>query len=283
MTGAGGQLGRSLVAEATRRGLAVSARTHETLDISDERAVARSLEEVGPSIVVNCAAFTQVDACEIQPEAAERANALAPGVLARACGRSVRLVHLSTEYVFSGRASRPFRESSRTAPLSVYGRSKLAGELRVREASQDHLVVRTQWLFGPGRNFVRTIAGAARRGEALRVVEDQLGRPTWTGALAGGILDAVQGGARGILHLACDGVASWFDLALAVVCEGVRRGWHGPVSLEPVATRQLPRPARRPAYGVLGLERARALGLGLGHWRAALRNYLDREDEAERA
>lgn len=283
VTGAGGQLGRSLVAEATQRGLSVSGRTHATLDIVDERAVTRALEEVQPSVVVNCAAFTEVDACETQPERAERTNAVAPGILARACGPSVKLVHLSTEYVFSGRASRPSRESSPTAPLSVYGRTKRAGEIRVREACGDHLVIRTQWLFGPGRNFVRTIAAAARRGDALRVVEDQLGRPTWTGVLAAGILNAVQCDACGVLHLACDGVASWFDLALAVVREGVRRGWHDPVAVEPVATRRMARPAARPAYGILGLQSARALGLSLGHWRAALHSYLDTEDEASHA
>jgi dTDP-4-dehydrorhamnose reductase len=182
-----------------------------------------------------------------------------------------------------GRATGPRGAPAPTAPLSVYGRSKLAGEQAVRSSGGEHLIVRTQWVFGPGANFVRTIQGLARKGDSLRVVEDQLGRPTWTTPLARAIFRAVEAEARGTLHLACEGVASWYDFARAVVEEGAARGLFRRVEVRAIPTREMPRPATRPAYGVLGLERARALGAALPHWRDALSGYLDAEREGRHA
>jgi dTDP-4-dehydrorhamnose reductase len=277
--GAGGQLGRSFAAVAAARGVEAHALARADVDIADATSVARALDRVRPEVVLNCAAMTKVDLCESEAAEAERANALAPALLARACRGRALLVHLSTEYVFSGEACRPIPEDAPTEPLSVYGRTKLAGETAVREAGGEHLLVRTQWVFGPGPNFVRTILAAAARGQALTVVEDQLGRPTWSAALARAILGAVEAGARGTLHLACEGIASWCDFARAIVAEGARRGLAPEVPVRPIATRELARPAARPAYGVLSLERARKLGLELPHWQEALAAYLDCERE----
>jgi dTDP-4-dehydrorhamnose reductase len=268
---------------ASAHGIRAQGASHAELNVADPEAVERMLERARPDVVLNCAAFTAVDRCESEQAAAESANARAPAVLAAACAGGPLLVQLSTDYVFDGRACAPIPEDSPTAPISVYGRTKLAGELGVAEAGGEHLIVRTQWVFGPGPNFVRTILRAASQGVALRVVEDQLGRPTWTTALARAIFRAVEVGARGRLHVACEGVASFFDLARAVVDEGVRRGLHPRVEVLAIPSREMPRPAQRPAYGVLGLELARGLGLVLPHWREALDGYLDAEREGRDA
>jgi len=283
VTGAGGQLGRTVLALASAHGIHAQGARHAELDVADPEAVKSALERARPDVVLNCAAFTAVDRCESEPEAAERANARAPAVLAAACAGGPLLVQLSTDYVFDGRACTPIPEDAPTAPASAYGRTKLAGERAVAAAGGEHLIVRTQWVFGPGGNFVRTILRAASQGGPLRVVEDQLGRPTWTTVLAGAIFRAVEVGARGPLHIACEGTASFFDFARAVVDEGARRGLHARVEVHAIPTREMPRPAARPHYGVLGLERARELGLVLPHWREALDGYLDAEREGRDA
>lgn len=274
VTGAAGQLGRSFAALARAEGLEVAALARAALDVGDAAGIERALAEHRPDVVLNCAAFTKVDLCESRPDEARRANAEAPGLLALACAGRALLVHLSTDFVFAGDASRPIPEDAPPRPLSVYGKSKLAGERAVAAAGGEHLVVRTQWVFGPGPNFVRTILAAAGRGAPLDVVEDQLGRPTWSGPLATAILAAVRAGARGTLHLACEGVTSWFDFAREIVRRGARLGMAPEVEVRPIATAGYPRPAARPAYGVLGLERARKLGVGLPHWSDALDRYL---------
>jgi dTDP-4-dehydrorhamnose reductase len=279
LTGARGQLGRSLVAVARERGWPLQALAREDLDVADPDQVSRTLDRARPEVLVNCAGFTRVDLCEERREEAQRANAVGPGILARACAGRALLVHVSTDYVFPGRTPMPIPEDADPEPLSEYGRSKLAGERAVRDAGGDYLIARSQWIFGPGPNFVRTILAAARDGRPLRVVEDQLGRPTWTRALARAILDALETGARGTLHLACEGIASWYDLAADAVREGARRGWNPEARVEAISSAALPRPATRPAYAVLSLERARKLGIELPHWRTALRAYLDAEEE----
>jgi dTDP-4-dehydrorhamnose reductase len=279
ITGAQGQLGRTLGAVARARGLEVQAPGRDRLDIADAARVAATLDEFSPAVVLNCAAYTQVDQAEREPEAARRGNVEGPGVLAAACRDRCLLVHFSTDYVFDGTAHQPLVEDAPTRPLSVYGRTKLDGELAVRAAGGEHLIVRTQWVIGPGRGFVRTILQAAREGRRLRVVDDQLGRPTWTGALADGVWQALDRGARGVLHLACEGIASWYDLARAAVVEGARRGLNPRSAVEPISSREMPRPAPRPPYAVLGLERARALGIAMADWRDALEAYLAAEQD----
>jgi dTDP-4-dehydrorhamnose reductase len=283
VTGAGGQLGRAVLALAPELGVTAVGLGRAELDVCDGAAVQRALDELRPDVVLNCAAFTAVDRCESEADAAERANADAPGLLARACRGQALFVHVSTDYVFDGSASRPIPEDAPTHPLSVYGKTKLRGEENVRAAGGEHLIVRTQWVFGAGANFVRTILRAAGQGAPLRVVEDQLGRPTWTHSLARGIFAAVRARARGVLHLTNEGSASFFELAREAAAEGARRGLCPKVEVTPIPTSDMPRPATRPAYGVLGLGRARSLGIRSPHWRDALVQYLDAEREGRDA
>jgi dTDP-4-dehydrorhamnose reductase len=234
-----------------------------------------------PDVVVNAAAYTHVDRCEREPEAAWRANAEAPGVLAEACSRiGSRLLHLSTDYVFAGDADRPYTEDDPPAPRSTYGRTKLEGERRVQGVSGDHLIVRTSWLFGRGRNFLAAIlaqARARRRGEAsgpLRVVDDQLGRPTWADDLAAGLVSLVEARATGLYHLAGGGVASWWDVARATLDEA----GFADLVIERIATSEMHLDAPRPAWSVLDCSRAEALGIRLRPWREAVAAYLRSED-----
>jgi dTDP-4-dehydrorhamnose reductase len=280
--GAGGQLGRCLVARLAGDPAHTLAASFDrrALDIADAGALQRALSTLPggpPDVVANAAAMTHVDRCEADPAEAEAANASGPAAVAELCrDMNTRFVHVSTDYVFDGCGSHPYTESDPTGPRSVYGRTKLDGERRVLATVPDALIVRTAWVFGPGRNFVRTILEAAartRRGDAapLRVVDDQRGSPTYAGDLADGIVGLIDAGASGVFHLANSGVATWWELARAAV-----DAWgHPEVPIEKVSTAEFPRPAPRPAWSVLDTAKAARVGVQLRTWRAALRAYLD--------
>ncbi len=281
ITGANGQVGRSLLALASEYGVEAHGVSHAELDIVDAEAVRRALDKYEPDVLANCAAFTRVDDCEEDFHEAERNNTAGPEVLASVCGHEVLLLQLSTEYVFDGSGNRPIKEDAPPRPLSMYGRTKHGAEEAIKAAGGTHLIARTQWLYGDGANAVRTILALARTRPELAFVDDQLGRPTSTDALAGALFQAVGAGARGLLHLACEGVASWYDLAVDVVEEGARRHLNPRVPVRAIPSSEMPRPAARPAYGVLGLDRARGLGIVLPHWRDALRAYLDKQERED--
>ncbi|HEY8368355.1 MAG TPA: dTDP-4-dehydrorhamnose reductase [Thermodesulfobacteriota bacterium] len=283
ITGAGGLVGHELVDRLADRpwrerfeGVALS---RADLDVTNAAAVGAALEATRPDVIVNCAAYTRVDDAEREVEAAARLNAEAPGLLAAACAaRGIGLVHLSTDYVFDGRKSTPYVEDDPVGPLSVYGRTKADGERAVASAFEGRpdgrwLIVRTQWLYGRvGPAFVKSVLARARAGEPLRVVDDQWGAPTYGRDLAEGLLALVDAGARGTVHVANAGATTWFGVARAVL-EIV--GLEGRVALEPVSTGAVPRPAARPAYGVLDCGRYRALtGRTLRPWREALEAFL---------
>lgn len=277
VTGARGQLGSCLVARLRARGQdEVFAFDRATLDITDASALRNALLEIAPDFVANAAAMTHVDRCENEPEAAEAANAIAPRVVAEACREiGARLVHVSTDYVFDGTGSTPYRESDPVRPQSAYGRTKLAGEEGVRTLLPEALIVRTAWVFGPGRNFVRTMLEAAARslqGAApeLRVVDDQQGSPTYADDLAQALLTLVEAEATGTYHVANAGVATWWDLARASI-----DAWgHPELPIERVRTKDFPRPAPRPAWSVLDIGRAERAGVQMRPWREALEAYL---------
>jgi dTDP-4-dehydrorhamnose reductase len=281
VTGARGQLGAALVQVLAGRGEAVDAHD-STLDVADSDAVAETLlRSPGgpPEILVNAAAFTHVDRCEREPEAAERVNAGAPSGLARLCrGPGVRLVHVSTDYVFDGESKVAYDEDAAPAPQSVYGRTKLAGEQAVLEADPGFLVIRTSWVFGRGRNFVANVlAQAAKRGQAgepLSVVDDQTGRPTYATDLAQGIVRLVEGGRCGLYHLAGGGTATWWELARTALDHA---GW-SELPIERIRTADLDLPAPRPRNSVLDCGKAEAAGVRLRDWREALAAYLDSPD-----
>jgi dTDP-4-dehydrorhamnose reductase len=270
--GAAGILGRATVAEARRRGWPAIGLAHAELDVVDREAVAATLAAARPELVVNCAAFTQVDRCESEPELAFRVNAEAVGGLAEACSAvGARLVHLSTDYVFGGAAARPYREEDKTGPLSVYGASKLEGERRAL-AVGDSLVVRTSALFGVGgANFVDTIAAGLTGGERrLRVVDDQVTAPTYAPFLARALADLGESGATGRVHYRNREPASWFELARAIA-----ERLDADAEIVPVTSDRFPRPARRPARSVLAVERfERLAGRAVEAWSTGLDAHL---------
>jgi len=272
--GGGGIVGRAMVAEAGRRGWPVRGCGRAEVDLLDVAAVERSVAECRPELVVNCAAFTQVDRCESEPEAAFAVNGAAVGALAEASARSgARLIQISTDYVFDGEGRAPYLEEHPTAPKSVYGSSKLEGERRALSVPGS-LVVRTSWIFGVGgANFVDTIAAKIRAGEnRLKVVADQLGGPTWAPFLASALADLGECGASGIVHYQNRPPATWHDLACAIA-RRLEPG--GGVEIEPVTTAEFPRPARRPAYSVLAVERfERLAGRKVESWSEGLDRHL---------
>jgi dTDP-4-dehydrorhamnose reductase len=256
VTGADGQVGRAL-REHLPGGVFL---TRGDLDVTDQRMVRHLLG--GVDLVVHCAAMTDVDGCERDPQRAMAVNAWGSAHVAMAADR---VILLSTDYVFDGTKAGEYLEDDPTNPQSAYGRSKLEAERAVLEAGQN-LVVRTSWVFGDGRNFVRSIAAAARAGKELRVVGDQHGRPTFAGDLALALAHLAAGEHAGILHVAGDGApCTWADLAELVVGRPVQR----------VSTAEWGAPAPRPANSVLALGRARSRGVPLRDWRASVRRYVE--------
>jgi dTDP-4-dehydrorhamnose reductase len=275
VTGAAGMLGRDVVASATDAGHEVSALARADLDIADAAAVRSAVAAATPDAVVNCAAWTDVDGAETAEAEATAVNGAGAGNLADACADAgALLVHVSSDYVFDGRAQDPYREDAPTAPQGAYGRSKLAGEHAVEAAGGRSAIVRSAWVFGPhGRNFVDTMRRLGAERDELAVVDDQVGCPTYTGHLAPALLEIAERGATGYMHVAGGGSCSWFDLAVATFEETgldcrVRRQ----------STADLGRPAPRPAFSVLTSTRDDVPVLP--HWREGLRAHLNRVEVA---
>lgn len=264
VVGAGGMLGQELVTLLRGRGEDVVGTTRSDLDVTDPAAVDAVVD--GYDVVVNCTAYTAVDAAETDEPTAFTVNAVAAAHLARAAHRTgARLVQISTDYVFDGHADQPYAEDAPAAPRSAYGRTKAAGEWAVRAECPDHLVVRTAWLYGAhGPCFPKTIARAARERGSLDVVADQLGQPTWTFDLADLVHRLVSSGVpAGTYHGTSSGSASWHAFAAAVV------GAAGmdPAIVHPTTSEAFVRPAPRPAYSVLGHDALRAAGVEpIGPW-----------------
>lgn len=265
VTGAGGLLGRDLVDVLARAAQVVTSATRADLDVTDIEATRRLV--AGHDVVVNCAAFTAVDEAEHREGDAFAVNALGAAHLADACRmHRVRLVHLSTDYVFDGNGNRPYRASDPVSPVSAYGRTKAAGEWAVRAMHDDVLVLRTAWLYGRhGRCFPRTVATALREGVPLTVVDDQFGQPTWSRDVADLVLRLVEATVpAGTYHATSGGRTSWWEFAREVV----RAAGGDPSSV--VKTRTVPgvRAARRPASSVLDHDTVRDAGVTpIGEWR----------------
>jgi dTDP-4-dehydrorhamnose reductase len=272
ITGAGGQLGGVLAAQAARRDHDVLALTSAQWDITDPKAAARIVQR--GDVVINCAAYTNVDAAESDETTAHAVNATGPQHIARACARAgAQLIHVSTDYVFGGDAGaplRPYEPSDDTAALGVYGRTKLAGEVAVLEALPQAVVVRTAWVYtgGIGKDFVAVMQRLAASDGPVDVVDDQSGSPTYVADLAGALLQVAGGGVSGpILHAANEGAISRFEQARAVFEESGA----DPQRVRPVSSTQNPRPAPRPGYSALGSRESAERGLTpLRPWRSAL-------------
>ncbi|MFI1069176.1 dTDP-4-dehydrorhamnose reductase [Streptomyces puniciscabiei] len=275
VTGAGGMLGHDTVHELRGRGEDVTGLTRAALDITEPAAVQRALSDHRPDVVVNCAAYTAVDAAETDEDRALLVNGEGPRQLARACAaRGARLIHVSTDYVFSGEArTSPYPEDHPPAPRTAYGRAKLAGERAVlAELPGGSTVLRTAWLYGAhGRNFVRTMLELEATRDTVDVVDDQRGQPTWSADVAARIADLGTTAASGVFHATNAGEATWYELAREVF----RQTGAAPDRVRRTDGRAFVRPAPRPAYSVLGHDRWRTAGLApLRDWRSALQEAL---------
>lgn len=276
VTGAQGMLGHDVRRVGERAGHEPILVDLPELDIVDEQAVARFYERERPEATINCAAWTDVDGAQTHREAALAVNADGAGNLARAAaGIGTPLLHISTDYVFDGTAPldsdgrpRPYLESDPTGPRSVYGESKLAGERQVLDASPNHAVVRTAWLYGiDGPNFVATMLRLASEREAVQVVDDQIGSPTWSGHLAPAIVGLLERGVGGLVHVAGAGCVSWNGFAKEIF-----RQAEVDCRVEPATTAEMARPAPRPAWSAMESEREDVLPMP--DWRDGLAGYM---------
>jgi dTDP-4-dehydrorhamnose reductase len=269
--GSGGMLGRAVVRDAARLGHDVVALAHQDLDITDTEHVERVVGAASPRAVVNCAAFTDVDGAETNGARALRVNSEGAGYVARAAAEAgARVVHVSTDYVFDGTKREPWLESDPVAPLQAYGRTKLAGEEAVAAANPEHAIVRTAWLFGAGgANFVDTMLRLGAEREEVAVVTDQCGHPTWTGHLAPALVEmAERDGDVGVFHATGPGHCTWYEYAVEIFHRAGTR-----TRVVPTTSDRVARPARRPAYSVLGSERDPAVVLP--PWQEGVQAYLD--------
>jgi dTDP-4-dehydrorhamnose reductase len=267
VTGAAGMLGHDVTAAATRAGHDVTALSRRELDVRDAAAVRAAVAAARPDAIVNCAAWTDVDGAEAHEGTATEINGVGAGNVAAA---GAFVVHVSSDYVFDGKAREPYTESSPTGPIGAYGRSKLAGEIAVAGAAPDaHAIVRSSWLFGEhGGNFVATMLRLAKERDTLTVVDDQVGCPTFTGHLAQALVEIAERRLTGIHHVAGGGSCSWYDLAAATFA-----ATGAAVELSRGRTADLDRPAPRPAYSVLRSERPDTPVLP--PWQDGLQAYLE--------
>ncbi len=273
VTGASGMLGKDF-SKTLKKGFYVIPLSRSELDITNFDNVMRAFEKSCPDIVVNCAAFTKVDLCEEKRKEAFLVNAKGPENLIKACNSiNAKLVHISTDYVFDGMAERPYKENDQTNPINVYGQSKLEGERAIITKGKNYLIIRTSWLFGKGGpNFIKTMLDLARKQKRLQVVQDQTGRPTYTIDLVEYVSLLINCNAKGIVHCANSGSCTWFDLcSFALEKAGMRDA-----KVLPVTSDKFKRPARRPIYSVLDLERFKSItGKTPRHWNKAVLSYLE--------
>jgi len=277
ITGANGMLGRTLQRRLAKHTLLLA--DLPQLDITRLTAVEQAWAAFAPEAVIHCAAMTAVDACETAPDQAYAVNAIGSANVAIASFRQrAHLIAISTDYVFRGDATRPYHEWDEPNPRTLYGASKLAGEIAIRTHCPDHAILRTAWLYGPGGpSFVHAMLKAGRgAGAPVRVVNDQIGNPTSTDALAGAIECALRERLAGTFHASCEGDATWFDFAQAIFSQ-----YHLTRELVPCTTAEFPRPAPRPANSRLEKRAFRLHGLSpMPHWRDAFDSFVREHAEA---
>lgn len=270
ITGANGQLGQDL--QKVFKGEEVAAFDLD-LDITNLNAVRNKFKQLGPKIILNAAAFTDVDGCETNPEIAFKVNAIGAANLAMASNDvGASILHVSTDYVFEGQKDEPYLETDSVFPQSVYGKTKLAGELAVTSLTSKYYIVRTAWLYGHGgNNFVKTIQKLAKEKGQLKVVNDQQGSPTFTLDLANKIAEVVKSSQFGIYHITNSGSCTWFDFAKEIInLSGIK------AEVSPCSTDEFPRPAKRPAYSVLANQNLELRGFSpMRLWTDALKSYFE--------
>ncbi|HEY9870359.1 MAG TPA: dTDP-4-dehydrorhamnose reductase [Candidatus Obscuribacterales bacterium] len=277
LTGAGGMLGRVLAPCLESRGHLVKGMPREELDVTNYQQVTELLTFAKPDLVIHTAAYTRVDQAESEPDLAYLINGYGTENIAVACNAlETPMLYVSTDYVFDGEQTRPYTTWDRTRPLSVYGKSKLAGEKAVQRHLTRFYIVRTSWLYGPyGRNFVDTILGMSRERNVLRVVSDQWGTPTCTLSLAELIADLIVTERWGVYHATDGGVTNWHEFARAIVKDKN-------VEVQPIETKDMPRPATRPKYSVLDKTTLiHTIGREPVPWQEALESYLEMLSEKQ--
>ncbi len=270
VTGAGGMLGQALVACLEARGYQVVAQPREKLDVTNYEQVRNQLNLHTPDMVLHCAAYTKVDQAESEPDLAFFINGYGTENLAIACNHlNIPLLYISSDYVFDGEKNRPYTTWDDTRPLSIYGKTKLAGERAVMRHLRRFYIIRTSWLYGPnGKNFVETILQMANDGKPLRVVADQFGSPTCTLSLSESIADLIETERWGIYHASDDGVTNWYEFAKEIV-------WDLKAQVTPISTADMPRPATRPKYSVMDKTTLiNTIGRELPSWQDSLHMYL---------
>ena len=278
MTGANGQLGRALVEAVEEAGHDAIALTRDQLNLERE-GVEKIVADLEVDWIAHCAAYTAVDRAEEEPERARRINVSASAAIARGAARSgSRLLYVSTDYVFDGAADRPYSVDAATGAINVYGATKREGEEVISQLHEGALIVRTSWLMGGETpNFAATMMRLGRTREELHVVSDQTGRPTWVFHLAPALVELMVKGAQGVLHVANEGQATWHEVAELLFTQAQAQGEDlGSLDLRPTSTERYGAPARRPAYSVLDLSRARDVyGVSLPDWRLGLPHAVE--------
>ena len=252
------------------------------IDITDIECLRRDMGAAAPDVVINCAAYTAVDKAEEEESACHAVNAVGPANLATVCREiGARLVHISTDFVFDGGTSRPYSEGDGAAPISVYGKTKLAGERLTMQETDDYLIVRTSWLYGRhGNNFVKTVSRLAAERESLGIVYDQTGTPTYARDLAQALINLISVEAEpGIYHFSNEGVCSWYDFAYEIINMLQSKGESLKLKeLNPILSREYPTAAARPAYSVMNKGKyKRITSKTIPHWRDALSRYFKEE------
>jgi dTDP-4-dehydrorhamnose reductase len=268
-----GMLGSDLL-EQMRLHHEVVGMDKEEIDITSADDCAKAIEATAPQIVINAAAYTNVDACETAKEECFAVNAEALKNIATACrNKNIRIVHFSTDYVFNGTGSVPYKEDDDCDPINTYGASKLAGENYLQTLAQNYIIIRTAWLYGVnGKNFVWKILEKAKTTPRLTVVDDQLGSPTHTKDLAAAVDHLIEKNAQGIFHVTNRGSCSWYQFAVKILQEaGI-----DDVEVSPIKSDQFPSPAKRPAYSVMSMQKfIQATGKAMQPWQLGLQDYLE--------
>ena len=279
ITGADGQLGTELQKTGPKN-FELLALGRDELDIGAAEPIADTISQFKPTVVINAAAYTAVDQAEAEPEEAEQINSLAPGYLALACRKNrALLIHISTDFVFDGLGSTPYKPDSKTSPLGSYGRTKLLGEEKILEELSTALIVRTSWVYSAyGKNFVKTMLRLMQERDTVRVVEDQIGAPTWARGLAKMLWASLsKDNIRGIYHWSDEGICSWYQFAKAIAEEAVKIGLiQRCAQVEPISSKNYKTLATRPDYSVLDCSSTiRDVGISPLPWRSQLKSMLE--------
>lgn len=283
LTGAQGQLGYELQ-KTSPDNVSLTSTDYDTLDITNAQQINDAIAQHRPDVLINAAAYTAVDKAEDDAEAAANLNGIAAGLLAKACAsQNIKLVQVSTDFVFNGKQSTPYTPDAQCSPLGEYGKSKLAGEQAVQQYAPTALIVRTSWLYSAhGNNFVKSMIRFMNERDELGIVYDQVGSPTWAETLALCLWSLIKNDAQGIMHCSDNGVASWYDFAIAIQEEARQRGLiTTPATIKPIRSIAYPTPAERPAFSVMDKsDTENTIGRTLPHWRESLRSMLDELKEA---